>query len=148
MNLLILALLLTKASAAPQELLGEGNDKDIEEASGDSDIDLGFKSFLDLDESRVLIIAASTEPSESKSDDVEIDELVNFESSDDPIITEDILDEGLIIKEYPEELYLPDEDAIDNEIDDSLGSDDIIDVIENFIAEEDPILQVLSNDNL
>ena len=147
MNLLILALLLTKASAAPQELLGDGNDKDIEEASGDSDIDLGFKSFLDLDESRVLI-AASTEPSESKSDDVEIDELVSFESSDDPIITEDIVDEELNTKEYPEELYLPDEDAIANEIDDSLGSDDIIDVIENFIAEEDPILQVLLNDNL
>merc|ERR1711892_509384 len=45
-------------------------------------------------------------------------------------------------KDYPEELYLPDEDPIDNTIDDTLGSDDIIDVITNFIAEQDPMLQL------
>ena len=45
-------------------------------------------------------------------------------------------------KDYPEELYLPDEDPIDNTIDDTLGSDDILDVINNFIVEKDPMLQV------
>ena len=49
-----------------------------------------------------------------------------------------------IPKNYPDELYLPDEDPIDNTIDDTLGSDDIIDVIQNFIAEQDPMLQVSS----
>jgi len=44
--------------------------------------------------------------------------------------------------DYPEELYLPDEDPIDNTIDDTLGSDDILDVIRNFIAEQDPMLQL------
>jgi hypothetical protein len=39
---------------------------------------------------------------------------------------------------YPEELYLPDEDPIDNTIEDTLGLNDIIDVIKNF----DLILQV------
>merc|ERR1711892_102147 len=43
----------------------------------------------------------------------------------------------LVTKDYPDELYLPDEDPID----DTLGSDDIIDVITNFIAEQDPMLQ-------
>ena len=47
-----------------------------------------------------------------------------------------------IVKDYPEELYLPDEDPIDNTIDDTLGSEDILDVINNFIAEKDPMLQV------
>merc|ERR1711892_1296515 len=47
-----------------------------------------------------------------------------------------------VTKDYPEELYLPDEDPIDNTIDDTLGSDDIIDVITNFIAEQDPMLQL------
>ena len=41
-----------------------------------------------------------------------------------------------------EELYLPDEDVINNTIDDTLGSEDIIEVVKNFIAEEDPMLQV------
>jgi len=45
-------------------------------------------------------------------------------------------------QDYPEDLYLPDEDPIDNTIDDTLGSDDIIDVINNFISERDPMLQL------
>eukprot|EP00092_Neocalanus_flemingeri_P029999 GFUD01032569.1.p1 GENE.GFUD01032569.1~~GFUD01032569.1.p1 ORF type:complete len:322 (-),score=119.71 GFUD01032569.1:93-1058(-) len=49
------------------------------------------------------------------------------------------------IQDYSEELYLPDEDPIDNTIDDSLGSDDIFDVIQNFIAERDPMLQLFLN---
>jgi len=52
------------------------------------------------------------------------------------------IDHSKLIKEYPDELYLPDEDPIDNTIDDTLGSDDIIDVITNFIAEKDPMLQL------
>merc|ERR1711892_633899 len=48
----------------------------------------------------------------------------------------------LVTKDYPDELYLPDQDPIDNTIDDTLGSDDIIDVITNFIAEQDPMLQL------
>jgi len=43
---------------------------------------------------------------------------------------------------YPEELYFPDADPIDNTIDDTLGSDDILDVIKNFIADRDPMLQL------
>jgi hypothetical protein len=41
-----------------------------------------------------------------------------------------------------EEIYLPDKDPIDNTIDDTLGSDDIIDVVRNFISEKDAMLQV------
>ena len=41
-----------------------------------------------------------------------------------------------------EEIYLPDEDPIDNTIDDTLGSDDIIDVVRNFISEKDAMLHV------
>jgi hypothetical protein len=41
-----------------------------------------------------------------------------------------------------EEIYLPDDDPIDNTIDDTLGSDDIIDVVRNFISEKDAMLQV------
>ena len=41
-----------------------------------------------------------------------------------------------------EEIYLPDEDPIDNTIDDTLRPDDILDVIRNFIAEKDAMLQV------
>jgi len=52
------------------------------------------------------------------------------------------IDHSKLIKEYPDELYLPDEDPIDNTIDDTLGSDDIIDVITNFIAKKDPMLQL------
>jgi len=44
--------------------------------------------------------------------------------------------------DYSEELYLPDEVPIDNTIDDTLGSDDIFDVINNFIGEKDPMLQL------
>ena len=46
-----------------------------------------------------------------------------------------------------EELYLPDEDVITNVIDDTLGSEDIIEVVKNFIAEEDPMLQVMKRRN-
>ena len=45
-------------------------------------------------------------------------------------------------KDYLEDLHLRDEDPIDNTIDDTLGYDDILDVINNFIAEKDPMLQV------
>ena len=41
-----------------------------------------------------------------------------------------------------------DKDILTNTIDDTLGTDDIIEVINNFIAEEDPMLQVQSLDML
>merc|ERR1711874_15116 len=44
-----------------------------------------------------------------------------------------------------EELYLPDEDIRTNTIDDTLGSDDIIEVVKNFIAQEDLMLQLFLN---
>ena len=50
------------------------------------------------------------------------------------------IDDSLDINK--EELYLPDEDVITNAIGDTLGSEDIIEVVKNFIAEEDPMLQV------
>jgi len=50
--------------------------------------------------------------------------------------------ENIKTKDYTKETYIPDEDPIDNSIDDTLGSDDIIDVIKNFIAERDPMLQL------
>merc|ERR1719446_1554117 len=50
-----------------------------------------------------------------------------------------------VSKDYPEELYLPDEDPIENTIDDTLGSDDILDVVKNFIAEREPMLQIFLN---
>ena len=37
-----------------------------------------------------------------------------------------------------------DKDILTNTIDDTLGTDDIIEVVNNFIAEEDPMLQVQS----
>ena len=37
-----------------------------------------------------------------------------------------------------------DKDIFTNTIDDTLGTDDIIEVVNNFIAEEDPMLQVQS----
>jgi hypothetical protein len=40
-------------------------------------------------------------------------------------------------KDYSKDLYLPDEDPIDNTIDDTLGSDDILDVINDFISEKE-----------
>ena len=43
---------------------------------------------------------------------------------------------------FQEEIYLPDEDPLDNTIDDTLGSDDIIDVVRNFISQKDSMLQV------
>ena len=41
-----------------------------------------------------------------------------------------------------------DKDILTNTIDDTLGTDDIIEVVNNFIAEEDPMLQVQSLDML
>merc|ERR1719179_53072 len=38
-----------------------------------------------------------------------------------------------------------DKDIFTNTIDDTLGTDDIIDVVNNFIAEEDPMLQLFLN---
>ena len=41
-----------------------------------------------------------------------------------------------------------DKDILTNSIDDTLDTDDIIEVVNNFIAEEDPMLQVQSLDML
>merc|ERR1712200_38000 len=38
-----------------------------------------------------------------------------------------------------------DEDILTNTIEDTLGSDDIVEVVNNFIAEEDPMLQLFLN---
>merc|ERR1719232_67941 len=38
-----------------------------------------------------------------------------------------------------------DRDILTNTIDDTLGADDIIEVVNNFIAEEDPMLQLFLN---
>merc|ERR1711892_278566 len=65
-----------------------------------------------------------------------------FKSSEALDIVNNDLVNLLVTKDYPDELYLPDQDPIDNTIDDTLGSDDIIDVITNFIAEQDPMLQL------
>jgi len=47
-----------------------------------------------------------------------------------------------VVQDYREELYLPDADPIENTIDDTLGSDDLLDVVKNFIAEREPMLQL------
>ena len=41
-----------------------------------------------------------------------------------------------------------DKDILTNTIEDTLGSDDIVEVVNNFIAEEDPMLQVETFCNL
>jgi hypothetical protein len=79
------------------------------------------------------------EKEETTAAGLETTEETNIDKTD--IVNLDFLNQSTG-KDYSEDLYLPDEDPIDNKIDDSLGSDDILDVINNFIAEKDPMLQV------
>ena len=147
-----LAVVLAVASAAPQEVSNEMLDNEIvvtEENSSDettgsgesvttSDPNIGI-----VNETRFYVptttVADLHEENETNNELKTLNILDITEDSENVNSDPNSL---LIPRDYPEELYLPDEDPIDNTIDDTLGSDDIIDVIKNFIAERDPMLQV------
>eukprot|EP00092_Neocalanus_flemingeri_P102857 GFUD01131575.1.p1 GENE.GFUD01131575.1~~GFUD01131575.1.p1 ORF type:complete len:318 (-),score=108.38 GFUD01131575.1:93-1046(-) len=96
--------------------------------------DLTFDNIMNKEKLKVI------NPNEAEDSIVVDNDEVNFLLS-----TPNIKFFDPAIQDYSEELYLPDEDPIDNTIDDSLGSDDIFDVIQNFIAERDPMLQLFLN---
>lgn len=155
MLLLWLAVGLGLANAAPQELLnigGEGIEVTTNEGgSGDTREELTTLTpkVVSKTSNEVFSMTQKTDTEEkdsfnnelTTSTSVEVTEAVDLMTTSEAVDIQNS-DDSNLENEYPEELYLPDEDPIDNTIDDTLGSDDIIDVITNFIAEKDPILQL------
>ena len=125
------------AAASTEEFVSDVMDDDI----GDGDSDHGVPNIANVVDIKILDMLNAKIPS-----DVEVSRIDDNENSDEVnflIASPNITKVDPTVKDYPKELYLPDEDTIDNLIDDTLVSDDIIDVIKNFISERDPMLQVL-----
>ena len=147
-----LAVVLAVASAAPQER--DSDDYVTENTASTSSLGEEVKAlshsfglevtdilnetkYEDLTTTQEVAVSASDEQQNPENE--QTTEETNFDITE--IVNVDVTNQS-IGKDPSEELYLPDEDPIDNTIDDTLGSDDILDVINNFIAEKDPMLQV------
>ena len=169
MWVLWLAVVLAVTSAAPQKIVEEiGSDNYVTENTNDTIrsslgeevtslspniglevIDIVNETKYEVHTTTQKIVAAdsneqqneqTTASSSETTEETNIDK-TSIDSQDSEIVNIDFTNQSTG-KDYPEELYLPDEDPIDNTIADTLGSDDILDVINNFIAEKDPMLQV------
>jgi len=143
-----LAVGLALAAAAPQEI--------IEQFNGEKDV---LENSINESGEEIKTLTPEVVNDTTKEDDeanknnfseqeLTTSSILEFTEAPDLTITSSESSENVnkdlskLTKEFPDELYLPDEDPIDNTIDDTLGSDDIIDVITNFIAEKDPMLQL------
>jgi len=147
-----LAVVLAVASAAPQER--DSDDYVTENTASTSSLGEEVKAlshsfglevtdilnetkYEDLTTAQEVAVSASDEQHNPENE--QTTKGTNFDKTE--IVNVDVTNQS-IGKNPSEELYLPDEDPIDNTIDDTLGSDDILDVINNFIAEKDPMLQL------
>ena len=158
-----LAVVLAVAYAAPQEVIEEIDSDNYvienSDASRRSSLDIGLEVIDILNDTKYGVHTTTqqnvvsdndeqqnAENEQTTADSLETTEEPNIEktsvdSQDSEIVNIDFTNQSFG-KDYLEDLYLPDEDPIDNTIDDTLGSDDILDVINNFIAEKDPMLKV------